>query len=253
MRNLFLLLVIVNLGVLAVFSWVIEKPEPSPEYEGPRLTLLRERAPAVRSDADVTEIPEPEATAAPEESSTSAQLAAAETDLPEGDTGDLDQAEQSQPSRCVSIGPFPQLAEADAAMATLVAAGFDPSRTVREYEVWDGYWVYIEQIETTAAALVIEADLNENGINDTNVISNSDSGVLISVGMFSEIARAVAQAARISRIGYEATIADSMTTAQTHWFDVMLASEQSVALELLQTPGQISRLEQLTCSDGDSI
>ena len=42
MRNVFLVLVLVNLVVLAYLQWVVERPEPSAPYEGPGITLLRE-------------------------------------------------------------------------------------------------------------------------------------------------------------------------------------------------------------------
>ena len=81
------------------------------------------------------------------------------------------------------------------------------------------------------------------------MIPNSDSGTLLSLGVFSEIARAASQAARVDELGYEATIADSMQTTETQWLDVTLTSEQSIVLELLQAPGTISRLEQRPCGD----
>jgi hypothetical protein len=43
-----------------------------------------------------------------------------------------------------------------------------------------------------------------------------------------------------------------MTTAETYWLDVSLIGEEAVSLELLQTPGRISRLEQLPCIGSSS-
>ena len=42
MRNVFLVLVLVNLVVLAYMQWVVERPEPRAPFEGPGITLLRE-------------------------------------------------------------------------------------------------------------------------------------------------------------------------------------------------------------------
>jgi hypothetical protein len=131
-------------------------------------------------------------------------------------------------------------------MDTLVDAGFEPSRATREKEVWDGYWVYIEQIGDIATARSVQADLADNGIEDTQIVS-TDSGNLLSLGVFSEITRAGSQAERVNQVGYEATIADNLTTTETLWLDVTLTSEQSLALDMLQAPGRISRLEFQSC------
>ena len=249
MRNLFLLLVLLNLGALAFFSWVIGEPEPSPAYDGAGIMLLRELdadAPIMRSNSRATQA---EVSDVVEEGSVAVDETPVEQLSNSIDDDTVDEATEPQLSRCISIGPFAEPPEADAAMATLAEAGFDPSRSMREVEVWDGYWVYIEQIEDMAAARSIQADLAENGLEDTQIISALGRGNLLSLGVFSEITRAASQAERVNRIGYEATIADNMTTTETHWLNVMLSSEQSIAPESLQGPGRISRLELLSCTD----
>ena len=133
-------------------------------------------------------------------------------------------------------------------LGCLVDDGFDPSRTTREDEVWDGYWVYIEEIENFSAAQEIQTELAENGLDDTQIIANSEGGNLLSIGVFSDITRAAAQAERVNQAGYEATIADNSATRETHWLDVTLTGEQSIGLEMLQAPGRISRLEILECT-----
>lgn len=240
MRNVVLLLLLANFGVWAVFSWVIQEPAAQPPYDGPGITLLRELPRAQASDSEAR-FP-----------AGSAQLANEFGVNADGSAIDAEQtAASSLDGRCISIGPFLGQDEADAAMATLLDAGFEPGRTIREAEVWDGYWVYIDQLESTEAAREVEADLANNGLEDSYILPDSDSGILISLGVFSETTRAMNLAERVRDMGYEATIADSLTTRETHWLDIMLTNEESVALELLQAPGTISRLEQLACA-GDS-
>ena len=251
MRNLILLLVLLNLGAWAFFSWVIGDLEPAQMYDGAGITLLRELdpdAPISRPNVDATGTADSPGAALAAEA-----LSAIETVVSEQADAENGVALESQFGRCISIGPFPETPEADAAMATLAEAGFDPSRSTRELDVWDGYWVYIEQIEDMAEARTIQADLAENGLEDTQIITGSDRGNLLSLGVFSEITRAGSQAERVNRIGYEATIADNMTTTETLWLDVTLSTEQSIAIETLQAPGRISRLELLSCinAEGD--
>ncbi len=82
------------------------------------------------------------------------------------------------------------------------------------------------------------------------VISNAGSRDLITIGIFPDLASADAEAERVGELGYEAAIADSLTTAETYWLDVQLSGDDEVSLDLLQTPGRISRLEQLPCLSG---
>jgi hypothetical protein len=252
LRNLFLILALLNLGALALFSWVIDQPVASPAYDGPGITLLREldpNTPIVGSELTSTAVESvtPDIAAPLPDDDTPAEQTAAEPLTPEpivvtGSAG----------GRCLSIGPFQDPADAALAMATLVEAGYRPNQTTRENEIWDGYWVYIEQIEDLDEARAIQADLADEGIEDTQIVRTSDGGNLLSLGVFSAITRAGALAERVNRVGYEATIADNMTTTETHWLDIMLTSEQSLALDMLldmlQEPGRISRLETLACT-----
>lgn len=257
MRNLFLLLVLVNLGALAVFAWVLETPSPPPAYDGPGITLLRELDPDTPISRSVAES---DTTSRLLQSPPVADPAVAADESPDdasapiGGEAVVDEAARIGDSsgqflgECISIGPFADLAEATAASITLIDAGFDPSRATREDEVWDGYWVYIEEIENFTAAQEIQIELAENGLDDTQIIANSDGGNLLSIGVFSDITRAAAQAERVDQAGYQATIADNSATRETHWLDVILTDEQSIGLETLQAPGRISRLEILECA-----
>jgi hypothetical protein len=222
-RNLFLLLVLLNLGLFAVARWVVPEP-PAGRYEGPSITLS--------SEVD------PQGT-----------IPAASDEAASAQDGNRD----PETERCVAIGPFIEPADTDAAMAKLVDAGFEPSVLDAEGEVWDGYWVYLEQIESTQVARQMLSALSDAGVEDAYIIPNSDSGILISLGVYSDISRAGAQAERVGRLGYEATITDRHKTAQTQWLEITLRGETSAALDLLAAPGQISRLEQRACQSAEVV
>jgi len=221
MRNLFLLLLLANLGVLAVYGWIVESPDLTP-YDGPTITLLRE-LPA-----------EQRRTSPPASPDFAPELAAS--------------GPGAESARCISVGPF-AAPDADQATAILRDAGFEPERTVRETDLWDGYWVYIEGIESPDAARSIQAELAENGIDDTLLIANADSGTLISLGVFREIARAGGRAERVGQLGYETVIADNLVTSETYWLDLTVRADAALALDLLQPPGTINRLELTACLD----
>ena len=219
MRNFFLLLVLVNLGVLAWFSWVVPAPEAalSPSYSATGITLLRE----LEEDAAILVASRNEPEPPPEPA------------VP--------------PANCVAIGPFAEAELADAALATVVAAGYPASLRIDQEEIWEGYWVYVGGLPNAERANAALAQLTANGIADAYVIPDSDSGVLISLGVFSDLARAGNQAEIAGRFGLAATISERVRTTETRWLELALSGEESQALDLLQEPGQISRLERREC------
>jgi hypothetical protein len=236
LRNLFLLLVLINLGVLAWVAWIVPEPEPATRYEGPGITLLRE----LEEDAPIL------VASRPRDPPSAA---------PDGDPAQFARLNEAPPqaAHCVALGPFTDAAEADSALVALTQAGFAPTLSVTEEEIWDGYWVFIGGLPSVAVAEETLAQLAANGIGDAYVIPNSDSGILISLGVFSDIARAGTQAERAGRLGPAATITERTRTAETRWLELELSGEESQALDLLQEPGRIRRLEQRECRNGDGV
>lgn len=253
MRNLFLLLVLLNLGVLAWFSWVEPPPENVAAYDGPGITLLRELDPdaPIVVASQTTRVPSTESSEFPLEDppldSTSTSLAA--TDLlavPESETVEAVAASAT----CVAVGPFSEAAQAEAAVETLNSGGIAAALRVEQQEVWEGYWVYVAGMPNIDSANAALARLVESDIADAYVIAESDSGILISLGVFSDITRAGTQAERAGRLGLAATITERVRTEETRWIELDMNGEESQALELLQEPGRISRLEQRECGAG---
>ena len=46
-------------------------------------------------------------------------------------------------TRCVSVGPFNDLARAARGAALLRERGFNPRQRAEQGEMWNGYWVYV--------------------------------------------------------------------------------------------------------------
>lgn len=271
MRNLFLALVLANLAFAAWHSW-LAPGTPAPRTDEPDLpTILLASeletplpigpAPAVPEDAlDTLVAVEPEAAVEPANladavgggaadageaaDEVSSAIVAAPMSAPDSPMGDSSRT-------CVSVGPFRELAQAATAAANLRNGGLDPVQRVAEGDIWVGYWVYIAAIPTPRQAEEILANLQQNGISDSYVIPNSDSGSLVSLGVFTEIARAGNRLAAVRELGYEATVADRTRRATVYWVDVLLGDGQTLDFELLQPPGRIMRLEQRLCEATD--
>jgi hypothetical protein len=264
MRNLFLGLVLANLAFAAWSAWIAPANRlgrPSDEGLQP-LTLVSEVPGDLRSSGVVVE----REGEAPPEAVASSEAAAPPPDAvvpPDESSTDQAPAEPSdeavaaaQPNgaeagaRCTSVGPFRELSQAATAAATLRNAGHQPVQRVAEGDVWIGYWVYIPAIGSEKEANDILARVRAEGIADSYVIPNSDSGNLVSLGVFSEISGVSRRRDQVRALGFEPQVVDRTRRATVYWVDVTLEAGQALDFDALQPPGRIIRLEQRGCEAG---
>jgi hypothetical protein len=260
MRHLFLALVLVNLAFAAWSAWFAPSERRGrPVDEGlPALTLVSEVPADLRnvgaaadavavSASDVRPGDSPELAAAELAPAAPAPDAAAES----GEQAVAAAAPDGATARCTSVGPFRDLAQAAAAAATLRGEGYSPQQRVVEGDLWIGYWVYLGAIPTEEQAnetlTKVRDGVREARIPDAYVIRNSDSGNLVSLGVFTEIGRVTRLREEVRALGFEPQVVDRTRRATVYWIDVALAPEQTLDFETLQPPGRILRLEQRSC------
>ena len=260
MRNLFLALVLANLGFAAWSAWFAPTQRAGrPADDGlPKLTLVSEVPADLRSNGVVTEqtaVPESPAPPAVDQppSAAATDAAAANGDavaalLPsEQPAIAAGQGADSAATRCTSVGPFRELSQAATAAAALRAAGYQPLQRVAEGDIWIGYWVYVPAIATEREANEVLEKVRSEGITDSYVIPNSDSGNLVSLGVFSEISGVSRRREQVRALGFEPQVVDRTRRATVYWIDVSLGPDQALDFDSLQTPGRIIRLEQRDC------
>jgi hypothetical protein len=260
MRNLFLALVLANLAFAAWSAWLApSQVRGRPADEGlPALTLVSEVPEDLRSSGVVVQepgAPEPSPGEAPPTPAIDAPPSENEEErspvAPPAE--ELPARAEPLPSaaRCTSVGPFLELSQAATAAATLRAAGFEPLQRVVEGDVWSGYWVYIPALPTeqqaNEALAKIREGVPEARIADAYVIRNSDTGNLISLGVFTEIGGVGRLREEVRALGFEPQVVDRTRRATVYWIDVTLASDQMLDFDSLQQPGRIVRLEQRDC------
>ena len=151
--------------------------------------------------------------------------------------------------RCVSIGPFRDLAEATQASATLRGGGYDPRTRVAEGDVWAGLWVYLDDLPSHEEAQRAMTLLKRRGISDAYIMPSADLTNDISLGVFSEPARAQRRAEEIRTLGFTPTIADRTRRGTVFWIDLDLKATDGIInpAELQSESGRIVRLEVLAC------
>ncbi len=158
-------------------------------------------------------------------------------------------SDNAEPARCVSIGPFPDVAEAAHAASSLRASLYDPRQRVAEGEVWAGVWVYLPVPATKLASEQILAKLKESGIDDALTMPGPGDSSVISLGLFSEPKRAQSRVAQAQGLGYKPTIVDRKRTGDVYWIDLNLKSTDSLTnlAQLQGKKGRIVRLEMKAC------
>ena len=151
--------------------------------------------------------------------------------------------------RCISVGPFRDVAEAAHAASTLRSGGYDPRQRVADGDVWAGVWVFIPAPATRAAGDQVLAKLKAGGIEDALEMPGPNDGSVISLGLFSESRRAQARVALAQSLGFNPGTADRKRTGNVYWVDIDLKATDSVLKpsDLQAEAGRIVRLEVKGC------
>jgi hypothetical protein len=155
----------------------------------------------------------------------------------------------SNVKRCISVGPFRDVAEAAHAASTLRSGGYDPRQRVADGEVWAGVWVYLPLPPTAAGSDQLLAKLKAGGIEDALEMPGPNDGSVISLGLYSESKRAQARVAQAQALGFNPAIADRKRTGNVYWVDIDLKPTDSVLKpsDLQGEAGRIVRLEVKGC------
>ncbi|MGA9026798.1 MAG: hypothetical protein WB440_12130 [Steroidobacteraceae bacterium] len=223
LKSLVLLLALANVGYFLWAHGIASPPAPIGEPVQASTLKLASEAPA--------------ASAAMRSGSADAQGAgpdghAAATDVPAGAPSaspqDAAPGLLSNVKRCVSIGPFRDVAEAARSAATLRGGGYEPRQRVAEGEVWAGVWVYLPVPSTRAAGDQVLAKLRAGGIDDALEMPGPNDRPVISLGLFSEPRRAEARVAQAQSLGLNPGIADRKRTGDVYWIDVDLKPTDSL-------------------------
>lgn len=150
--------------------------------------------------------------------------------------------------RCISVGPFRDVAEAAHAATTLRSGGYDPRQRVAEGEVWAGVWVYLP-ITPSRSSDQMQAKLKAGGIDDALEMPGPNEGSVLSLGLFSDSKRAQSRISQAQALGFNPGIADRKRTGDVYWIDIDLKATDSVLKpsDLQGESGRIVRLEVKAC------
>ena len=216
MRNAFFALLLVNFAYFAWAHWV-DTPKVPPVNEAivklPRLKLVDDLPPSGQPQ------PTPEKTAF------------------------------NQPAACMSVGPFGDLTNSAQAAALLKAKGFDPKQRAEEGQMSDGWWVFIGGMKAQAEVDHALATLEHNGIKDALVMPETpDAGRRLSLGLYSERARAERRVQAVKQTGLKAEVAERKIPGTLYWVDLApLPGMNTIPLQDLFAEGVSSRIAVQPC------
>jgi hypothetical protein len=181
---------------------------------------------------------------AAKEAGASAALIAAQTPAPGPPPALL-----TDVKRCITVGPFADVADAAHAAATLRSGGYEPRQRVTEGEVFAGVWVYLPLPATAAASEQIHARLKAGGIDDALEMPGPNDKPVISLGLFSEPRRAQQRVAQAQDLGLNPGVADRNRSGDVYWVDIDLKPTDSLLnpADLQSEAGRIVRLEVKAC------
>lgn len=233
MRIVMLLLILANLGFFAWAQWIAPADNGLPpgrvnESLGAGLKLAGEvevpaRDQQENSNAAAQSGPpaststvddETDRVAEPVDEGEAAVPALAETPL------DEIEAATSEPGyRCVSLGPFDELAAAELVRERLVERGYNARLREAGGQIRSGFWVYLPPLESRSEASQIEDQLREKGVRDLFIVTGSENRNAISLGLYSTPDRADQRAAEIGRLGFSPQIAERFREGTVYWLD----------------------------------
>ena len=192
-RVLFLLLLLANLLFLAWTRWVVPPPAGASRAAPQASTPLR----PIRLQQEAA----------------GAGSAAGPGSLPAG-------GENLAAASCVSVGPFLEQAQADAAASSLSRLGFTARMRSATDEVRVGHWVRVPDLATPADATNALAALQAAGLRDAYVITDEAPGNVVSVGVFADPRRAAEVAEAVVGAGFTPQTTERMRTLDVFWLDI---------------------------------
>jgi hypothetical protein len=155
----------------------------------------------------------------------------------------------TEAAACFSIGPFGDLTNSAQAAALLKAKGFDPRQRAEASQTTDGYWVYVSGMKNQDEAEKALVTLERAGIKDALVMpDNAEAGRRLSLGLYSERARAERRAQAVRQAGLKAEVGERKIPGTLYWVDLApLPGMSTIPLEDLFAEGVSSRIAVQPC------
>ena len=211
MRNICLLLLLLNLMVLAYQRWILQPADNA-------------QASTVNQDIPWLQLADPKPDAATDRKS---EVAAAQ-------------------SRCSRLGPFASKDDAQTVQRELLKRGALVEQSSDQGDVWVGHWVQVRDQGSRAKAEVARDALVAENI-DTYILPGEDSFAL-SLGIYRKRSSAEGVLRRARQLGYSSIMVDRFQPGTIFWLQVTMPDGGALQPgEFQSDSGQILRTELIAC------
>lgn len=123
---------------------------------------------------------------------------------------------------CVTIGPFRDRDDADAAQARFRGDNMRTQLRSAQGQIFIGHWVQIRNIPSRDESNRMLSVLQEGGLGDAYPVETEDEGLKISLGLFGNLDSAERIELQAQSLGLNADIAPRMSEGEVFWVDVGL-------------------------------
>jgi hypothetical protein len=226
MRTVFFVLVLANLGFYAWANWLSPR-ESAVAVSGPTA------APTLVLAAEAKTVPADDMAAITSDADNQAPHTAPVTTA----------STLTTVARCVSLGPFQQLAELAHVSAAMREAGYEPRERVEQGDQVKGYWVYLDQFRNRKEALEAKRELVARGLPEAMIMPGEN--VVLSVGLFSEEVRANRVASQVRELGMKPVVSDRTQRGTLYWMDITLKATDGF-IDPASLQGETGRIIRVT-------
>lgn len=149
---------------------------------------------------------------------------------------------------CVTIGPFRNRDDADAAQTRYAGEGMRARVRSGQGQYFVGHWVQIRNVPGRDESNRMLAVLKEGGLVDAYPVETEDEGLKISLGLFGNLDSAEKIELQAQSLGFDADIAPRMAEGEVSWVDISLPPGRGAG-EIIERYGEdlVSLRSEATC------
>lgn len=152
---------------------------------------------------------------------------------------------------CVSLGPFRDRADAEAAQTDQQAQGFRTRLRATQGDVFIGHWVQILDLPDRRTANDMLETLQEGGLGEAYIVQTEEDGIKISLGLFGDVSGAERTELQAESLGLPAVITERTRAATVFYVDLALPPGRGAG-GMIERYGEhrVQLREQATCPRG---
>jgi hypothetical protein len=123
---------------------------------------------------------------------------------------------------CVTIGPFRDSNDADAALMQYAGEGMRTALRSGQGEIFIGHSVQVPNLPDREAGRAMLSRLHSGGLGDAFLVGNEEVGMSISLGIFSDLANAEKVELQAKSIGFDVDISPMTRDMMVFFIDIGL-------------------------------